>query len=566
MNNNNYNQTNNNNGTSLPPCPDWVLALPQVPHVANVTSTCPDVISVPILPALFLCFYLVILVLSILGLAWKRKNGFIVFRTMSGMVVTIIFSVCIELLLAFRYILGRELYPCLLLSIIFFTMPTCVAMPSILRSLRLYVQYKVNLYKANRFQELPAMDDLTDCPSPVASELPGYNNSHSNKVSSVSSPSNTPRNIDPTSPTTPKFHDTEFEKESIPSSPSSVINFPSVGTSTQGYPLEINSNVRDYFSNYKLHTVSEKLFFKAHSLLSSHLFLISLLFGLFSFHIVQWFVVAVIEDAFYADRRFLMVDRSMLSLRGCYGTTVPAIISVLIYVGYLMVEIVCTVLLFRTDRDTWFIRGETILLLASQLFFIGIYVIITLIPFMKNVMEHVIPQGLVIMALASVELFVSIFCPVMYAIMKDSKSTMNLYESELEMILNNKETFELLLDFARRSFCTEGILVYKEIEQYKKSRNKKRKKKALDIVHCYITEGSPYQLNVPNIDIMREEILFKIHTLERDNLPPSLFDSLQVMAMVDLLDVYTRLKRSNARVRQIVEEWKLATSNQPPLN
>ncbi|KAF0977788.1 hypothetical protein FDP41_003110 [Naegleria fowleri] len=279
-----------------------------------------------------------------------------------------------------------------------------------------------------------------------------------------------------------------MEKESIPSSPSSVdMPYPTHGVSsatTQGM-TENNTGVWDYFSTYKLHSRSEKVFFKAHSLLSSHLFLISLLFGLFAFHILQWFVLAVIEDNFFAQQRFLMLDQSMLSLRGCFSSTIPAIISVIFYAGYFLVEIVCLILLFRTDHDTWFIRGETLLLMASQLFFIAIYVVINLVPYLKNVLEHVVPQGLVIITCSLLELFVSVFCPVVYAVLKDTKTPSNndVFESELEMILNNKEAFELLLDFARRSFCTEGILVYKEIEQYKKTRNKKRKQKALYIVH-----------------------------------------------------------------------------------
>ncbi|KAG2388507.1 hypothetical protein C9374_000671 [Naegleria lovaniensis] len=134
-------------------------------------------------------------------------------------------------------------------------------------------------------------------------------------------------------------------------------------------------------------------------------------------------------------------------------------------------------------------------------------------------------------------------------------STLQSYHSELEMILGNKESFDTLLDFSRRSFCPECVLIFKQVERFKKTTSiTKRKHIALHKVQNFLVENSPHELNLPNLSFMREELLFKIQMY--DNIPNNLFNEIEMLSLHNLTDLYERLKRSNVKIRELSNEWK----------
>lgn len=49
--------------------------------------------------------------------------------------------------------------------------------------------------------------------------------------------------------------------------------------------------------------------------------------------------------------------------------------------------------------------------------------------------------------------------------------------SVLEQFLNKKKYFEMLLEFAKRSYCPESVLAYRDIEQFKKTGKRNRNKR-----------------------------------------------------------------------------------------
>ena len=157
----------------------------------------------------------------------------------------------------------------------------------------------------------------------------------------------------------------------------------------------------------------------------------------------------------------------------------------------------------------------------------------------------------------TIEIFITVTLPVLYAIAKDLRKV-EIFSNELEFILNKNETCEMLLEYSRRSFCPEGVLVYKDISKFKQANNfKKRKLVALEIVNCYLTPGGVYELNLPNMNAIREDILLKINSaMCDDELSDELFEEVQIQTLLTLKDVLERLRLSNEKIRIVLEEWR----------
>ena len=310
-------------------------------------------------------------------------------------------------------------------------------------------------------------------------------------------------------------------------------------------------NVQEFLSVHKLGR-REQFLFKMNSLISSNRFSVDVFIGFLLIHLIIWIVLASIEDTFFVNSRYLMKETSMISLKGCYANMTPSIISVVLYIFYLGMEFICVMLCFKTE-DTWFIKKEAIILVILQVLFVITHIVISTNNYMSLFLDHVVPQGLIMMTFSTLEVFITILLPICYSIAKDYRGHLELYNSEVEFCLHNKEAFEILTDFSRKSYCIEGVLFFKDVETFKVNRNREM---ALHIVQSYLNEGSTYELNIPNIATHREEILYKINTSHTDNLPQNLFSQLEFLSMHTLLDVYDRSKRTNPRICELAIEWQ----------
>jgi len=108
---------------------------------------CRDAISVPIISGAILFFYMIMFVVCVVGLIWKRKSGHIAARS-----VTVITSFLFVVLTCLRFIISRKLFPCFLYSINFFILPPCFCLPSIMRCLRMFLMHKVNSEKTHIYK------------------------------------------------------------------------------------------------------------------------------------------------------------------------------------------------------------------------------------------------------------------------------------------------------------------------------------------------------------------------------------------------------------------------------
>ncbi|KAG2377676.1 hypothetical protein C9374_009192 [Naegleria lovaniensis] len=506
---------------SLPSCPEWILTLPRVPFkdpsaLNSTARECPfDTIFVPISTGIFLLMYLLLVVACAFGLFWKRQNAHIKARTSAGMVFTLVNSVCFVLGLASRFIAGREVYPCLLYSVCFFVIPANMTVTSAMRFLTLYIQFKVNLLKANYFKEMEKVHATVFCKTRESVVIP------SGTLSTLGGEFN--------------------EKQTV-----------STGQLKDSNILD-NTNSPLLLTTHKMKD-RERLYFKIHSLLSSHGICTFLLLLVVIAHVNLWFWAGVIENTFFSERPIFMKE-SMFSFKGCAATFVPSFMSLSLFFIYFVVECICAfILIFKTDKDTWNMKKEALLLIPIQFILTVCYVTSEQVVYF-GYLDRIVPKGLIIMTYSAIELFITVFLPVCYAIHTDRTKPVCTFQNELEMILNQQETFEILLDFSRKSYCPESVTIFREIDKYKKCKHKKQL--ALYIVETYLSEGGAEELNLPNVVAIHEEILFKIHTC--DMLPDTLFDEVYLLSMQNLTDIYNRLKKQNPKIKEMAEQWKNQT-------
>lgn len=99
---------------------------------------CPDSIITPIFSSIFLALFLGISLISLMGMIWKRKNGFIQARNPIYMFMTIVAALIFIVGNGLRFMIGRKIFPCGIYTALFFVLPPLVSLPTILRCLRLF--------------------------------------------------------------------------------------------------------------------------------------------------------------------------------------------------------------------------------------------------------------------------------------------------------------------------------------------------------------------------------------------------------------------------------------------
>jgi len=142
------------------------------------------------------------------------------------------------------------------------------------------------------------------------------------------------------------------------------------------------------------------------------------------------------------------------------GCVVSANATILVGVQcacYFIVELVVFILyMFFSDQDTWGIKRETLILISIQLFFAVCYIPLGSIHVIKSLVDYFVSYGHLILVYSSLELYIDVLLPIVYAIVKDWKTKKSEDEenrsemTELQQFLLDKKSFEVMLDYARR--------------------------------------------------------------------------------------------------------------------
>ena len=173
-----------------------------------------------------------------------------------------------------RYVICREFYPCLLYSIVFVVMPSCITMPTILRLIRFYVQFKVSKMKS---QQLTHLDRLT-ASAPMSEEFDTTKGDSLDLSSRWRSPN--------------KKNTTNSSQHHKPTPSISAKRIP------REHDFECNNN---FMQQYKI-GCKERIWYRMNALLSRHSFILTVLFTVLGIHVVLWFCIAVMENSFFFTR------------------------------------------------------------------------------------------------------------------------------------------------------------------------------------------------------------------------------------------------------------------------
>lgn len=289
----------------------------------------------------------------------------------------------------------------------------------------------------------------------------------------------------------------------------------------------------------------------------------------FALSIGTWLLFGVIEEAAYSNdpnpekKRIFLIEGGMLVFTvGCSVTITAVLIIAILCLILVVFEVSFLILLFKSDRDTWNIKKETFVQLIFQILVGILFIVLSQLHDFDTMIDYMWPYANVIFYYLLIDNFICTILPIIYAIRKDRKdSNFNQNvdkveeKSDLERILSEKKTFDVLLDFGRRSYCTESILCYRDIQDYKKLKKlATRKKLAMRIINSYLKKDSPYELNMPKIEQRGEEL--KSIVENSDEISRDVFQSIQEHCMNDMKDVFERLKSSNKEIQSLITSWK----------
>ncbi|KAG2383303.1 hypothetical protein C9374_004640 [Naegleria lovaniensis] len=483
------------------------LSRESTPTIEN--SICPDTYVSFTITLLFLIYYLLLLIITSLGIIWKRNSKHIQARNLTHMFLTLASSFFFITIFCLRIIIGRKSFPCGLYSWCFCLAPLAT-LPTTCRSLLLYFSYKLNLIKMKLGMKRKSMIQFQE-------ELNGEvgrriivedGNSNSDNHSSV--PSNTTLQSIPSTSTEDPSLSSQFKEEVTPDT--SCVSI----------------------------TESEKRLIKIYQFLTSYKLIVLIYITSLIFSTCLWLLMGGIEEGIYISqnrtKKKIFTFAGFLEFQiGCTLTTNCLILILSLAVVYCIFEAVAVILSIRADRDTWHIKKENFIVLLVEVLGLALFIILGLIPQVQNLVDFLIPYGLFLFFSFSVESIISVLMPVIYEIKNDwmqarrnkqnfensNKEEVNVddkKESHVEQLLQNPKTFKMVLDHARRSYCPEAVLCYHEIQRYKKAKKwSERKKMAMYLIDTFLTVGAPLEINISLLEKRKLDLLQRMETIFSSN-------------------------------------------------
>ncbi|KAG2381874.1 hypothetical protein C9374_005666 [Naegleria lovaniensis] len=563
-----FDQANNNtvsNSTTLAnttTCSSTLFELPyglsreENPSVQD--EICPDTwISFAFMMA-FLVFYILLLSISSFGIIFKRNSRHVSARSLSHMFLTMFSSFGIIMTMALRIIIGRKVFPCACYVLGFFLGPM-TTLPTTCRCLKLFFMYKLNLAKTTLFRNSSPelLEEYETSLSIVGNgDQIVLTPTREKRKSSILSERVDLRRLSvkinvssPTNPTTPLEH-------TPTGSPSPTTHKSSVLCTELSSPSSPEAN----------HTLSVKTL-RFYLFMTSYKFIVMVYVMVFIFQVLLWLICGGIEEAIYAANRQgarIFVIPGLLEFKtGCVTSTNVLIIILVEAVFYIAAEVVSLILAVRSDRDTWNIKKETLAYVVIQVVTVALFLIASVIPLYAKLADFFIPYGLFIEIGLCLEIVVCVLLPVIYDIRQDASKNAHQSSHEkntggeekvtnVEQLLKEKKTFDIVLDYARRSYCPEAVLCWKEIQTFKSTvaNLSKRKEIATTIIDAFLKVGEPLEINISQIEKVRKRLLSEI---EKEEIPIEMFQEIETHCLADLMDLLTRLCHSNEYIRNLIE-------------
>ncbi|EFC40834.1 predicted protein [Naegleria gruberi] len=323
----------------------------------------------------------------------------------------------------------------------------------------------------------------------------------------------------------------------------------------------------------------KKLKMKIFTFLASYKFMMICYFLLTFGVILLWIILGAVEETMYQSNpsspKIMIPDTGFFNFsHGCALSTNFVILLACVFVMFFILEFVSIILAMISDKDTWNIKRDTVILLVIQLVGIISFGVMTGIDVISSLVDYFLPFGYTLTVYSLCEVLIYTFGPAVYGAVSqylNSKKTNQTEtqveeKSEVELILLNRKYFEIVLDFARRSFCVESVSSWKDIQKFKEIFKKRSvdqqvvKNHARKIVENYLTIGSPFELNIPYIQQKNVEYSKLIE--ESESLDLNFFEKLENHCLLDMSDLFERLKSSNKEISQAMQSMRMKNAKE----
>ena len=468
---------------------------------------CPDTIFSPLVSAVILFVLVVLALFCIVGVIYKRKSGHIQARNPILLISTVFACSLYIILSSLRYLVGRKSFPCSIFALTFFIgkyletcsttmyiVPPLLTLPTILRMLRLFCLYRLNVIRTRNdrkklFTQSTLMNTTIQSQKYINERTkPGFEmkdtnvrifTDEANDVSPLST--NTSTTVSAPLRTSFKNQPEDNLKENVttnirietpkesPSQDDRIfqhVQNPVTSENTDNLtdPIEnVTSDVdfvseADLQSNYEVRVLDEKDLKTINMLnffISNKVVVIVYLISLSS-HLILWLVLGGIEEGIYSQqndpnsKKAFIDDAGLLVFtHGCMTNTKVVIMIVCQAAFYVVVELSLLIACILSDRDTWKIKSETLALIIFQVGFLILFGC-EQIQILYVLVEFIFPSGNVLATYSLFDLFIGVVLPLIYAFVRDSKLKKGSEFSDIEKVLSNKKLFGELLDFSRR--------------------------------------------------------------------------------------------------------------------
>ncbi|EFC48593.1 predicted protein [Naegleria gruberi] len=498
---------------------------------------CPETYIALSIASFVLFVYLVTTCIAMIGLVWQRKKTHIQARSLPLIIANTVANLTLVLLVALRVIVSKKYYPCFLLSLTFMLYPPLLTLPSILRGSRHYFLFRLNLMKKKVFGT--SVDELSELQSissmSVSGKLEHRRSNSSSSLGQLFSRTNS------------------FSTTTSGPTSSTTAGQDNNNASSQEF-LQIDekqTNLEDILSR------RDQLLMRFYEFMASYKFFITVYVVSFLIHLGLWAIVGGIEIGVYnSSGSWVFVESGFFEAsHGCNITPKILIVLGIQAAFYLVWMFVINILCILSDRDTFNIKLEELILTVILIVALILYTIFGSIPVITTLVDYFVPYVLIFVVYSLLETIIGVILPVYYSI-RDTMNETN-HDSDksashmVKALLKEKKSLDKISDFARRSYCLEDVLAWKEIQNYKKM--KKRKQAALDFIKTYLLPGAPLELNIPKSAATLANLREQMDS-STDEPPVNLFDVVEHQCLFNMTDLLNRLVVKDEYIAQKIAE------------
>ena len=471
---------------------------------------CPETVSSQAVSGILLGTYLIFVVFTIASVIKTRKVPLVKYREVAVMIGALLLTGLFAFIFILRLTVGRKIFPCFIYMLTYFFAAPVVFFPTLLRLWRLIWMSRLNKTRVELFRLEESLIKKGGEPRRKRETVQVQPSTSSGNVSDVEDSPGTGSGIVLFNTTTVTDTDSYDEDSDDSDSDAGSVTMEmddSLSTSSGGVTtdeklnsLDPNQGIRRQMSKASgLHksvlanaisTVTQEELAKyialetrivriQHVLKWWFYLAVTIVFSFL--HLLIWLICGLVETFYlssYPDStKFTVTADFFVFNHGCGAGTGTLITVAVQGLSYLVAILVLLIFTLREDNDTWRIRVETFTVLILWVLWIVAYIIAGLIPVVGSLTDAYFAYGLILFFAVVTDNIVTGFIPAVRAIaelisvyskqkgsvkrnkdVEEEEGVTTVEKGALIKMLRDKKMFDILLAFAKQSYCPESVL------------------------------------------------------------------------------------------------------------